>query len=357
MRSHLMDLEKLLGGLFLLGFHGESVAENHSLRDDIRKRNLGGVILFDRLLAKNFDCNNIITATQVRQLTDDLQSLAENRLLIAIDQEGGRICRLKESRGFPATLSAAELGKRDDLVFTEAHSLASAGILRSLGINLNLAPVVDLNTRRNNPIIGKLERSFSEDAGKVIRHAGAFIKAHRQERILTCLKHFPGHGSSRNDSHLGFVDISETWRREELEPFAELIRLGLADAVMTGHLFNRHLDPDHPATLSPPTITDILRRELHFNGVVLTDDLQMKAITARYGMEEAVSMAFAAGADMVVIGNNLDYEPDILPKIILSVIKSVERKVLKKEMLIAAYTRIQRLKEGLFTLQASRFRG
>jgi beta-N-acetylhexosaminidase len=340
-----MDLEKNAGQLFLLGFHGETVAENHPIIADIKERNLGGVILFERLLAKNLGCNNIITASQVKHLTTVLHNLAGRQLLIGVDQEGGRVCRFTTGRGFPVSAAAAELGERDDIVLTGIHSLSAADMLLGLGVDLNLAPVVDLNTYRDNPIIGVLGRSFSSDAEKVIKHAEAWITAHRSRNILTCLKHFPGHGSSRHDSHRGFVDVSETWDREELKPFAELIRLGLADTIMTGHLFNSHLDPEHPATLSRYTITEVLRKKLHFKGVVLTDDLQMKAITDRYGLEEAVCMAFAAGIDMVVIGNNLDYDPGILKKAIQAVIRSVKSGVLKEEMLAAAYKRVQRLKK------------
>jgi beta-N-acetylhexosaminidase len=342
-----MNLERIVGQLFLIGFHGEAISENHPIAVDIRKRNLGGVILFERLLAKNLDCNNIITATQVRRLTSDLQDLAGKSLLIGVDQEGGRVCRLKNERGFPVSSAAAELGERDDLLLTEIHSLSTADMLQRVGINLNLAPVVDLNTHQDNPVIGRLGRSFSADAAKVIRHAEAWIAAHHARNILTCLKHFPGHGSSRNDSHLGFVDISGTWSREELKPFAELIGSGHADTIMTGHLFNSRLDAENPATLSHSTITGVLRKELHFNGVILTDDLQMKAITDRYGLEEAVCMAFAAGIDMAVIGNNLDYDPDILPKAIEAVIRGVEKGVLEKDMLVAAHARVQQLKKRI----------
>jgi beta-N-acetylhexosaminidase len=343
-----MDLEKNTGQLFLLGFHGATVAESHPIISDIRERNLGGVILFDRLLAKNLDCNNIITARQVKHLTSVLRNLAGRQLLIGVDQEGGRVCRFTAGRGFPVSAAAAELGERDDIVLTGIHSLTAADMLLNLGVDLNLAPVVDLNTYRENPVIGKLGRCFSSDADKVIRHAEAWITAHRSRNILTCLKHFPGHGSSRHDSHRGFVDISETWSPAELGPFAELIRRGHADTIMTGHLFNTHLDPEHPATLSRHTITEVLRKKLHFKGVILTDDLQMKAITDRYGLEQAVCMAFAAGVDMVVIGNNLDYDPGILEKAIQAVIRSVKSGVLKEETLAAAFKRVQRLKKNHF---------
>jgi beta-N-acetylhexosaminidase len=339
-----MNLSKITGQLFLLGFHGESVSENHPIVKDIRERNLGGVILFERLIAKNLTCNNIITATQVGDLTTRLREYAGRHLFIGVDQEGGKVCRLTAGRGFPVSAAAADLGKQNDILLTGIHSLAVADMLHSLGIDLNLAPVVDLNTCPENPIIGTLGRSFSANAAEVITHAEAWIAAHHARNVQTCLKHFPGHGSSRNDSHLGFVDISETWDREELRPFAELIRRGLADAIMTGHLFNKHIDPDHPATLSRLTITELLRKTLQFDGVVLTDDLQMKAITDRYGLEEAVCMAFGAGVDMVLIGNNLDYDQDILQKAIQAVIKGVETGALDKDILLAAHERVQRLK-------------
>jgi beta-N-acetylhexosaminidase len=342
-----MDLEKKIGQLFLIGFHGETVADNHPIAADIRTRNLGGVILFDRLLAKNLSSNNIRTASQARQLTADLQGLAENKLLIGVDQEGGKVCRFSAARGFPASASAAELGRKDDPVLTEIHALATADMLQAVGVNFNLAPVVDLNIHRDNPIIGKVERSFSSRTDKVVRHAQAWITCHRQRHILTCLKHFPGHGSSHHDSHQGFVDISETWTPEEMQPFAQLIGMDLADAIMTGHLFNRNLDRDHPATLSPGVITEILREKLGFQGVILTDDLQMKAITDRYGLEEAVCMAFAAGIDLVVIGNNLVYDPEILDKAIKAVIKGIAAGTLPEERLHEAYLRIQKLKAGL----------
>ena len=342
-----MDLEKNIGQLFLLGFRGETVPEDHPIVADIRERNLGGVILFERFLAQNLACNNIITATQVKHLTTRLHSLAGRHLLIGVDQEGGRVCRFTVGRGFPVSAAAAELGERDDMLLTGIHSRAAAALLRGLGVNLNLAPVVDLNTFKDNPVIGLLGRSFSADADKVIKHAEAWVAAHRSQNILTCLKHFPGHGSSRHDSHHGFVDISETWSQEELTPFAELIRRGYADTIMTGHLYNSHLDPEHPATLSRDTLTGLLRNRLNFKGVIMTDDLQMKAITNRYGLEDAVCLAFAAGIDMVVIGNNLDYDSGILQKAIRAVIRKVKSGTLKEDTLVAAFERVQRLKKKL----------
>src|SRR5690606_10098573 len=166
-----------------------------------------------------------------------------------------------------------------------------AATLAEAGINLNLAPVVDVNVNPDNPVIGQLERSFSGDPDVVTEQAKAFIEAHHEHGVLCTLKHFPGHGSSEADSHLGFVDVTNLWSRQELEPFRNLIDAGLADAIMTAHIFNANWDSEHPATLSRAVITGILREELGYDGVVITDDMQMGAIRDFYGFEAAVVMS------------------------------------------------------------------
>ncbi|MEX2238888.1 MAG: glycoside hydrolase family 3 N-terminal domain-containing protein [Dehalococcoidia bacterium] len=140
-------------------------------------------------------------------------------------------------------MSAQELGSIGDPAVTRAESEAIAATLRAAGINLNLAPVVDLNTNPDNPVIGGLERSFSADPEVVAEQAAAFIEGHRAQRILTALKHSPGHGNSVDDSHLGFVDVTETWSEAELEPYRALVDAGLADIVMAAHVFNSNIDP------------------------------------------------------------------------------------------------------------------
>jgi len=339
----------MLGQLFILGFQGEVVTNRHPIVADITERNLGGVILFDRLLAKGLKTNNIISATQVRNLTKSLRKIAGNQLIIGIDQEGGQVARLTGKEGFPVSASPAELGKKDDIVLTGIHALAVADMLKSLGINLNLAPVVDLNIFPDNPIIGALNRSFSNKAQSVVQHAKVWIQTHSSRNIISCLKHFPGHGSSRNDSHLGFVDISKTWSREELNPYAELIKLRLADVIMTGHLFNRSLDSQYPATLSWKTVTGLLRKELRYEGVVITDDIQMRAIADQYGLEEIIVRTFSAGVDMIIIGNNLDYDPEILEKAVKMTLHCLKKGYLQEKMLVAALNRIRQLRNGYFS--------
>lgn len=347
-----MNIEQKIGQLFLLGFEGDSIDASHPVVADISLRNLGGVILFDRSLAKKQNHNNIRSAGQVKELTTALQRFAHTPLLIGIDQEGGKVRRLKPERGFPATASAADLGQKNDSTLTSIHAMTTADTLQAMGINFNLAPVVDVNTFPENPVIGRLERSFSPSPATVSVHASEWIKAHNRQGVLSCLKHFPGHGSSRCDSHLGFTDITETWKVEELQPYKDLIACGLADAIMTGHLFHKGLDPIHPATLSPHIIGSLLRQKLQFTGAVISDDLQMKAITDRYGLEDAACLALAAGVDLLIIGNNLDYVPNILTRIIAAILQALHSGVLLEKQIHEAYTRVQELKKKILKDQA-----
>jgi len=167
--------------------------------------------------------------------------------------------------------------------------------------------------------------------------------------VLTVAKHFPGHGSSTADSHLGFTDVTATWTEAELLPFATLIRAGRADMVMTAHVFNARLDPKHPATLSRPVITGLLRGALGFTGVVVTDDLQMRAVTSRYGLKEALGLAVNAGADILLIGNNLEYGEDAAPKALDLLMELVAEGVVGPERIRESAGRIQVLKAKRLT--------
>ncbi len=342
-----MDIEQKIGQLFLLGFQGERISPTHPVVADIRQRNLGGVILFDRSLTRKEELNNIRSAGQVKALTSSLQKFAHTPLLIAIDQEGGKVRRLKSESGFPATTSAAELGQKDDITLTAIHALTTADTLQALGINFNLAPVVDVDSFSDNPVIGRLGRSFSPLADIVSIHASVWIRAHRSRCVLSCLKHFPGHGSSHADSHLGFTDISSTWTTNELAPYKTIIAAGLADAIMTGHLFHKGLDPCHPATLSPSIISHLLRQELGFSGVIISDDMQMRAITDQHGIEEAACLALAAGVDLLVIGNNLVYDPLVLTRIIPAIIQAIRTGKLTEERIHESWMRVQIFKKKM----------
>ncbi|MCP3890637.1 MAG: glycoside hydrolase family 3 protein [Desulfobulbaceae bacterium] len=338
------SLEQQIGQLFIIGFQGQSVSSNHSITEDIKLRHLGGVILFDRHLASKSSLNNIVSPEQLRKLTNRLQQASDTPLLIAVDQEGGRVNRFRKDLGFHETPPAKELGDTGDLQLTRQSAVQTSQLLKDVGINFNFAPVVDLNINSKNPIIGKYGRSFSKDSSAVVEHSKIWIEEHRKAGIISCLKHFPGHGSSIADSHLGFVDISATWQESELQPFARLIEGGFADTIMAGHLFNQLLDRRNPATLSSEILQRLLRQQLQFKGVTVSDDMQMKAITSRYGFEEACCRAIAAGIDLVVIGNNICYDPDLFNTVRKALLKGLEASLITEERIYEAWSRVNDLK-------------
>ena len=338
------SIAEMIGQLFLVGFEGNTLSKNHPITEDIVKRNLGGVILFDKLLAKKLPSNNIVTPAQVAGLTSSLQNMAEGNLLITVDQEGGMVGRLKEQHGFAPTPGAETLGNGPDPEETTRAGRQVARMLSTHGINFNLAPVVDLNIFPQNPIIGAYGRSFSENPNIVFKNTVRWIAAHRQEGVLSCVKHFPGHGSSRSDSHLGFVDISNSWNKVELQPYQDLVGIGYNEAIMVGHLFNSHFDEYHPATLSRSTVHEILRSELGYSGLIVSDDMQMRAITDRYGLAEACCKAIAAGIDLLIIGNNLCHDPHIFEKLQQAVLKAVDTGDLSPERIEEAWRQVQKFK-------------
>jgi beta-N-acetylhexosaminidase len=204
--------------------------------------------------------------------------------------------------------------------------------------------VVDLCSNPDNPVIARLERCFSAQPAQVTRHAQQFIQAHQDQGVISVIKHFPGHGSSQKDSHLGFVDVSTSWKPAELTPYIALIAAGKAEAIMTAHVFNATLDADHPATLSRFTITGLLRKQLGFKGVVFSDDLQMKAVTEHYGLDEAVRLAIEAGVDILLFGNNLEYDSEIVPRVVGIIRDLVAVGKISEERIDESYRRILRLK-------------
>lgn len=304
-----MSLEQKLGQMLLLGFRGTHLTDENPILSDIRDRYIGGVVLFDYdLMLKSYE-RNIASPGQVAKLTGELASQADIPLFIAIDQEGGIVNRLKPAYGFAPTRSHKELGEKNDTAETLRHSREIAEEVRKSGHNLNFAPCLDLAINKENKAIYGRERCFSEDPEVAALHASAYIRGHHETGVLTAVKHFPGHGSSREDTHLGMADVTETWQEYEVLPYQRLLDEGLCDMIMTTHIFNRRLDPDFPATLSRNILTGMLRQRLGWNGVIVSDDLQMKAITAHFGTEAAMKQALMAGVDLLIYGNNLDFDP------------------------------------------------
>ena len=332
-----------------IGFRGMQVADTNHIARDLQKYHLGGVVLFDYDVPRDTAYRNIESPEQVKQLVEELKALSKKPLIVSIDQEGGRVARLKPRYGFPKSVSAEYLGSLNNIDSTRYYARKTAETLSSLGINVNLAPVVDVNLNPDNPVIGGLERSFSEDPQTVAKHAGIYIKTLHSYDILTVLKHFPGHGSSKKDSHLGVVDVTDTWSRKELIPYRQLIDSSLVDAVMTAHIFNSQLDSTYPATLSQPTINGILRDSLDFDGVVISDDLMMGAIRKEYGLKTTIEQALHAGVDILSFANNSVYNPDIVPEAHRIINELINEGKISRERIDQSYKRIMDMKMKLMS--------
>lgn len=339
-----LSLRARIGQMLLVCFEGTTLPPAHPLWSDIHQRHLGGVMLRSRPVSEPAKAGNIVSALQLQSLTRSLQSASPTPLFIAVDQEGGQVRRLKARAGFPSTTSFAKLGRLNDLALTHQRSRDIAKTLHHNGINFNFSPVVDLNRNPSNPVIGALERSFSADPMTVTAHAAQVVAAHRASGIATCLKHFPGHGSSAADSHRGFVDITATWSESELQPFADLIQANLADAVMTAHVFNGRLDRNYPATLSPAILTGLLREKLGYQGVIISDDLRMDAIRRYYSAGEALKRAINAGVDILLI---CDSDPATVADTVSVIHDLVSTGQISEQSIDQAYRRISLLKARL----------
>lgn len=327
-----VSLRNKIGQMLIIGFEGKQLDDQSPIVRAMNESNIGGVILFDyNYRTKKFD-KNIESPEQVKKLNHQLQhankvaNQTHHRsslpLLISVDYEGGNVNRLKNEYGFPETVSAANVGKMN---IVEAGQVADrmGQTLEDAGFNLNFAPDLDVNVNPDNPIIGKLERSFSANSTDVASYGNLFSSYFLRHGVQCAYKHFPGHGSSNADSHLGFVDVTDTWQESELEPYKLL--LGGNDTcgmIMTAHIVNRNLDESGlPATFSHKVLTELLREQLQFDGVIITDDMQMKAISGHFGLEQALTLAVNAGADMFIFGNQLSDTPQD-PKEVIDIIEA-----------------------------------
>jgi len=339
--------EQKIGQMLMVGFHGTTAEKDTQICRDIREYHLGAVILFDYNPVDKSKPKNIATKSQVAKLTRQLQACSyDGKLLIAVDQEGGRVQRLKQKYGFYGQFpKASDVIKMDEHQIKKTYTKMSKE-LKSVGINFDLAPVADLDINQNNHVIHGLGRSFGKDPKIVSKYASVFIDAMHANGVLTSLKHFPGHGSSEGDTHKGYVDVTHLWSKVELEPYH--ILKDKADTVMVAHVFNKNLDAKYPATLSAKTVDGLLRKKLGFKGVVITDDLQMGAIAKKYTLSKTLELSINAGDDILLIGNQLDPKHTVNTKTLIDTIVSLVKKgSIKIDRIEKSYHRIQKLKEKL----------
>lgn len=340
-------LKEEIGQMIMIGFRGIEASENSDAYKAIKDVKIGGVALSDYDVPAKSYPRNIVSVAQTKKLIAGLQGYSQTPLLVGVDVEGGNVNRLKQKYGFSSILSAKSMGLDKTLVTTQVESLKIVEELKNAGFNMNLAPVVDVNINPKNPIIGALGRSFSGSPEWVFNNARVFIQNHLNSNIIAVTKHFPGHGSATKDTHLGLVDITKTYKQDELIPYQKLNNEGLLSVVMTGHLINKNIDSNYPATLSSVFLQNILRDKIGFKGVIISDDLQMGAITNNYGFEDSIILAINAGCDIVYFFNNTadGYDENIAYKVRDVIFNAVKSGKIKEERIIESYNRIINLKK------------
>lgn len=338
------SIEDMAGQMVMVGFSGTSLddAGVRAVRDQVSRGEIGGVMYLR---------TNVESLEAVRAINRALVS-ARPWLppFIALDQEGGQIERLTSAVGFGEIPSARSVARGTP---DEARSVygALAAELAGQGFNLNFGPVVDLDLNPDNPIIARYQRAFGDDPEAVSALAAAFVEGHHAAGVATALKHFPGHGSSRDDSHEGFVDITGLWQPVELEPYRALIDADLVDMVMVAHLFNAEIqrgDADQlPASLSQAWIEDVLRDDLGFDGVVITDDLEMGAIRSRFDLHDTIVRAVEAGVDILLFSNTAEYDPALGAEISQILVAEAEADPAFADRVAQSYARIIGLKRSV----------
>lgn len=346
-----LNLEQKIGQLLIVGFQGTSVQDAWVVKilEDIKESRISGMIPYGY---------NIIDGAQIKNLNQlCLKAAKEGGLppaFITVDQEGGQVQRLAPKKGFIGFPSPQEMTTKPPQEIKQIYRQMALE-LKENAFNWDFAPSVDMDPQGYKcPILGELGRVYGDNTKDIVKYAGMMVDVFHEEGMLNCIKHFPGHGSAKKDSHQGFVDVTEVWRVEEMEPFFELARAGKVDAVMTAHIFNENLDSRYPATLSKVTLKKL--RDAGYEGVIISDDLHMSAIQEKFGFEEAAVKALQAGNDMVIYSNSKiaaasikDFEPDpqVPEKFIQAITKAIDRGDLSEQQIDQAFQRVMKLKARL----------
>jgi beta-N-acetylhexosaminidase len=298
------SLDRTIGQMLIIGFRGADLNSPSvkAVSDWLKDGSIGGVIFFE---------DNLPSPELAKRLLAQFRRAAAPAVpLLCVDQEGGSVARLAPEHGFEPLASAKSIASASlgDAELAYDHT---ARELHTLGFNVNFGPVVDLDLNAINPTIEELGRSYGADPTIVVEFAKAFIDAHRRNHIATALKHFPGHGSTADDSHLTLPNITSVWRKEELNPFAQLITSGYADMVMVGHLVHDHMTGGRPASLSSRAIQGLLRGAMGYDGVVVSDDMQMSALRNYYPPDESILLGIEAGIDLFIYSNREHADPSM----------------------------------------------
>ena len=333
--SFAVSLDEKIGQMLIIGFNGDNIQSRgfKKVLKKVEKGEISGVILFKK---------NISDKSHLIEMNEKILKANPTIPFIAVDNEGGYVqrydfikhCSHKEVAGF----SEKEAG---------IHYSAMARLEKELKFNLNFAPVVDLAINKAS-IINKKERSFSDDPKVVSKYAKIFIEEHNKKKIITSIKHFPGHGSVVGDTHKGFVDATETFREDEIKPYIDLKEFDKLNTVMVSHIFNSNFDSEYPASLSKKTINGLLKDKIGFKGVIVSDDYDMRAIADNYSLRETVAGAINAGVDIMIFSNNIHrYDINISRKIHKIIKQEIKKGNIKESDIDNSYNKIMALKSQL----------
>lgn len=326
------DLDKKIGQMIIVGFKGDNIKNTKKIQKQIKSGKISGVILFQK---------NIKTKEDLAEMNKRFLSLNDITPFVAIDNEGGMIQR----HNFFNNLSAKEVSKlNDDDTQKEYEKMAQS--LKELNINFNFAPVVDLELNKKS-IISKKNRSYGDNPEVVYKNSKIFIEEHNKKNIATAIKHFPGHGSIDIDTHLSFADATNTFQESELQPYRDLKDYNHINGVMVSHIFNSNFDEKYPASLSEKTI-DYLKNEIGFDGLIISDDMDMGAIRKNYSFDEALKLSINSGINVLIFSNNIQfYDRNIVNKIHKSIKKQIKSGEIKAENIDSSYKKIINFKKNL----------
>jgi beta-N-acetylhexosaminidase len=339
------ELRDRIGQMVMVGFRGMTALEAQPTIRNIAAGSVGAVVVYD-VDAQTGGTRNIRSRDQLRELVGALKAANEIPVLVTIDNEGGFYHRLKEQYGFGPVTPAAELGERNDLAFTREAAALIAAQLVDMGIDMNLAPVVDLHNPANLTVSAR-RRSFSSDPALVAAHAAEFIRAHHALGVLTCAKHYPGLRGALGPLVTGVGEAVDSWSDDELVPYRALVGEGLLDAVLASRFIHAELDAELPCCLSPRVIDGLLRRELGFDGVVISDPIEMLSIWDVFGFERGTIMAVNAGVDLLLFCNVsqvLPYSDERGPEAVQVILDAVARGEIAESRVNDACRRVLTLK-------------
>ena len=328
-------LDEMIGQMILVGFEGKSTfsSDYKALKKQIEKGQITGVILFSK---------NISSPEQLAKLTENLKSIkSKEPIFISIDQEGGNVSRLNKKNGFDNFLSFKDLGNLDSQKIETEYS-KMIKLLKKYNFNLNFSPCVDLDTNPES-IISKKNRSFSNNPYIVAEKSKIIIDVQNKYNIISCLKHFPGHGSALGDTHLSYVDTTDTWSWDELIPYQEL-KDQKNIMIMISHVYNQKLDSIYPASMSYTIVTDLLRKYIQYDGVIISDDLDMKAIKDNYNLENIIINVINSGSDILLFSNYEQSNPKLAYEVTSIIKKAIKEKKIKEDRIEESYNRILKLK-------------